>query len=197
MTRVGITGNIGSGKTTVCRVFEALGVPVIYADQVGRQLLESDPVVIEAVMDLVGRESYDGGRPDRAYIASKVFHDPELLSRLNALIHPRVHKVVQEWFDQMPPETPYAIEEAALLVESGGFQLLDRMILVAAPEALRISRVMKRDGSPQTDVEARIRNQMKEELKREFCDYVIDNDGSQLLLPQVLRIHLELLSELT
>ncbi len=142
MLRIGITGNIGSGKTTVCKMFEILGVPVIYADAVGRQLLSEDPEVIAAVKELLGPESYASGKPDRSFIASRVFHDQDKLSALNSVIHPRVHQVVQDWFDQLPPDTSYAMEEAALLVESGGFRLLDRLILVTAPEEMRINRVI-------------------------------------------------------
>ncbi|MCF8236727.1 MAG: dephospho-CoA kinase [Saprospiraceae bacterium] len=194
MLRIGITGNIGSGKTTVCNLFEILGVPVIYADKVSRTLLDEDEIVKEAVKELLGPESYlSSGQPDRAFIASRVFSDKEALRALNNVIHPRVHQVVRDWFDQLPPDTPYALEEAALLVESGGFRLLDMLILVIAPEELRIDRVIYRDASKREQVEARIRNQMKEDEKRKFCDYVIVNDGTQLLLPQVHKIHMELL----
>ncbi len=193
MIKIGITGNIGSGKTTVCRIFEALHVPVIYADQVSRLLLEEDEHVMEAVIELLGSSSYVEGIPDRAFIASQVFGSKEKLSGLNAIIHPRVHGYIRDWFSNLPVETPYAIEEAALLIESGGFRLLDELILVTAPEDLRIQRVMARDNVKKEQVESRIHHQMKESEKRRYCDYIIRNDGKGLLLPQVLAIHEELL----
>lgn len=196
MIKLGITGNIGSGKTTVCALFEALGVPVIYADRVSRQLLEDDPTVMEAVISLLGKESYRDGIPDRAFIAAQVFGSKTKLSGLNGIIHPRVHGSIQRWFAELPADTPYAIEEAALLIESGGFRLLDELILVTAPEELRIQRVMKRDLVAREQVEARINHQMKESEKRRYCDYIIKNDGEHLLLPQVLSIHQELLAQI-
>lgn len=192
MIKIGITGNIGSGKTTVCRLFEELNVPVIYADQVSRQLLEEDEHVMEAVVQLLGAESFVNGVPDRAFIAAQVFGSKEKLTGLNNIIHPRVHGFVMDWFSNLPEETPYAIEEAALLIESGGFRLLDELILVTAPEELRIQRVMARDKVARAQVEARIQHQMKESEKRRYCDYIITNDEEALLLPQVLSIHEEL-----
>ena len=138
MLKVGVTGNIGSGKTTVCRMFESLGVPVIYADQVGRDLLEQDKTLRQEIVLLLGEQSYHEEKADRAFIAAQVFGHPERLAALNELIHPRVQQSVQIWFDSLPKETPYAIEEAALLIESGGYRLLDRLILVSAPEPIRI-----------------------------------------------------------
>ncbi|MBK7343248.1 MAG: dephospho-CoA kinase [Saprospiraceae bacterium] len=118
------------------------------------------------------------------------------MSGLNGIIHPRVHGSIQRWFAELPADTLYAIEEAALLIESGGFRLLDELILVTAPEELRIQRVMKRDLVAREQVEARINHQMKESEKRRYCDYIIKNDGEHLLLPQVLSIHQELLAQI-
>ncbi|HRW74863.1 MAG: dephospho-CoA kinase [Lewinellaceae bacterium] len=189
MLKVGVTGNIGSGKTTVCRMFESLGVPVIYADQVGRDLLEQDKTLRQEIVLLLGEQSYHEEKADRAFIAAQVFGHPERLAALNELIHPRVQQSVQIWFDSLPKETPYAIEEAALLIESGGYRLLDRLILVSAPEPIRIQRVMDRDGVLRHQVLSRMKHQLDEESKRLFCDFVIDNDGDALLLPQVWHLH--------
>ncbi|MEZ5030177.1 MAG: dephospho-CoA kinase [Saprospiraceae bacterium] len=189
MLKVGVTGNIGSGKTTVCRMFESLGVPVIYADQVGRDLLEQDKTLRQEIVLLLGEQSYHEEKADRAFIAAQVFGHPERLVALNELIHPRVQQSVQIWFDSLPKETPYAIEEAALLIESGGYRLLDRLILVSAPEPIRIQRVMDRDGVLRHQVLSRMKHQLDEESKRLFCDFVIDNDGDELLLPQVWHLH--------
>lgn len=189
MLKVGVTGNIGSGKTTVCRMFESLGVPVIYADQVGRELLEQDVTLRQEIVLLLGEQSYHEEKADRAFIAAQVFGHPERLAALNDLIHPRVQQSVQTWFDSLPKDTLYAIEEAALLIESGGYRLLDRLILVSAPEAVRIQRVMDRDGVLRHQVLSRMKHQIDEESKRLFCDYVIDNDGDALLLPQVWNLH--------
>ena len=190
---MGVTGNIGSGKSTVCKIFEALGVPVIYADQVGRKLLETDQKLQNDIVRLLGSESYRNEEPDRAYIASRVFSDPALLDKLNQLVHPLVQKEVQDWFGKQDPFHPYAIEEAALLIESRGYKQLDRLILVTAPESLRIHRVMKRDGVTMDKVKERIVHQMPEYQKRMFCDYLIVNDSEQLLIPQVVEIHQKLM----
>jgi dephospho-CoA kinase len=187
--KVGITGGIGSGKTTVCRIFESLGIPVYYADDRAKQLMVEDEVLRGQIQNLFGAEAYlPDGNLNRQYIASQAFSQPHLLQRLNALVHPAVAKDSLAWHEQQSG-VPYTLKEAALLYESGSDQSLDKIITVTAPEALRIQRVMQRDGSDEAAVRARIDKQMPEEEKVKRADYVIYNDGKQLLLPQIQRIH--------
>lgn len=188
MLKVGITGGIGSGKSTVCRVFEWLGIPVYYADDRAKQLMTEDEALRSKIRLLLGEEAYlPDGSLNRAHIAGIVFSDAVMLRKLNALVHPAVHRDGEAWHQQQT--TPYTLREAALLYESGGYMLLDRMIVVTAPEALRIERVMARDGVDRSAVEARLSRQWPEEKKVEKAHYVIVNDGSRPILPQILAIH--------
>lgn len=192
MLKIGITGGIGSGKTTVCRLFETLQIPVYYADDRAKWLMEHDSHLRSAIISLLGDKAYTAERHlDRAYIASRVFSEPELLAQLNNLVHPAVWKDGEEWFSEHTTE-PYALKEAALIFESGGHRLLDGVIVVTAPEELRIARVVARDRVSEDAVRARIARQMPEEEKTKLADYIIINDGQQDLLSQVWRIHREL-----
>lgn len=192
MLKMGITGGIGSGKTTVCRMFESLQIPVYYADDRAKWLMENDKALKVAIESLLGPMAYDAnGHLQRAFIAGKVFAEPELLNKLNALVHPAVFEDGEKWFAEHFDE-PYALKEAALIFESGGNRLLDGVIVVTAPEPLRIARVVARDGVEEEAVKARIARQMPEEEKVKLADYIIINDGQQDLLPQVWRIHREL-----
>jgi len=190
---VGLTGGIGSGKTMVGEVFRYLGTPVFKADDAGRILLDTDPEVIHKVGALFGGEVYRKGYLDRSIIAHEVFRDADLLSKLNEIIHPRVRQAFEEWVDERSSD-PYVIMEAAIIFESGSDQYLDAVIAVSAPEDLRIQRVVERDRVEAESVKIRIRNQWPEASILRKADYVIFNDGTQLVLPQVLRIH-ELLME--
>jgi dephospho-CoA kinase len=192
MLKVGITGGIGSGKSTVCRVFEWLGIPVYYADDRAKWLMVHDLHLRAAILALLGNASYhEDGTLNRTYIAEKVFQNKELLLQLNALVHPVVHRDGELW--HRVQQAPYTLREAALLYESGGFHLMDRMIVVTAPIELRIQRVMARDGVDRKDVESRIARQMAEEEKVKLADFVIHNDEVTPLLPQILEVHHKLL----
>ena len=189
--RAGITGGIGSGKTTVCRLFETLGVPVYYADDWAKWLLNHDPDLKRGVTAIFGPQAYSAaGEYDRAYVAGVVFANPPKLEALNALAHPAVEKHSRAWHEeQAAAGHPYTLKEAALLVESGSQRFLDRLIVVAAPEALRIRRVMQRDGLSEEQVRARLKNQMPEAEKIRLADFVVTNDGQHPLIPQVWKIH--------
>jgi dephospho-CoA kinase len=189
MLKIGITGGIGSGKTTICKIFETLNIPIYYADDRAKWLMTNDNTVKNAVIENFGDNAYlPDGQLDRAYIANIVFQNQAKLSVLNNIVHPAVQEDGENWFSQHK-NAPYAIKEAALLVESGGYKHLDKLIVVTAPVALRIERVMQRDRASEADVRARMAKQMPEEEKVKFADFIIENDGEKLLLPQVLAIH--------
>jgi dephospho-CoA kinase len=187
MLRVGLTGGIGSGKSTVCAVFETLGIPVLYADREARWLMENDAELIAGVKGLFGEEAYAEKQLQRAYVASQVFGRPERLEELNALVHPAVWRHGDSWFSHQLG--PYAIKEAALFFESGSALQMDVMIGVYAPDALRIQRTMARDNATREDVVARILRQMPQDEKISRCDHVIINDDVRAVLPQVLALH--------
>ena len=188
MQKIGITGNIGSGKTTVCRIFEALGIPVYYADARAKRLMVENVELRAGIEVLFGAESYrSDGSLHRAHIAQRAFADKSLLSQLNALVHPAVRADAERWHRLQT--APYTLHEAALTYETGGDQRLDRVIVVAAPEALRLARVVDRDGANETEVRARMQHQMPEDEKVARADFVVQNDGRRLLIPQVLDIH--------
>lgn len=193
MLSVGITGGIGSGKTFVCKIFESLGVPVYYADERAREILAHHPVAIQRVKALLGEEAYDAnGIPNRKWIAAQVFNHPDQLAALNAIIHPLVFEDHADWL-KTHQHFPYVLKEAALLVETGSYRMLDKLIVVAAPEDLRIRRVMQRDGVSREEVEVRMRNQLPEEEKLQLADYVIENVSEASTRSRVAHIHAQLL----
>lgn len=197
MLKVGVTGNMGSGKSLVCRILEHLGVPVFYADDEAKRLMRDDLRLRTAIKGLLGKEAYHAdGTLNRTFIAQKVFQDERLLEALNSLVHPRVRESLFDWFDALEPETIYAVEEAALIFESGGYLELDWIIMVSAPESLRVERVMQRDGCSRQEALRRMARQWPEDKKIILSNDVIYNDGSLLLLPQVLEIHHKLSSDL-
>ena len=189
--RVGITGGIGSGKTTVCRMFEALGIPVYYADERAKWLISNDETLKNGIVDLLGPEAYTAeGAYDRAYVARIVFSDAEKLKSLNALVHPAVEADSRRWHEaQCRAGLSYTLKEAALMIESGSHRHLDRLIVVTAPEALRIRRVMERDSVAEEQVRSRMAHQLPEADKIALADFVIRNDGELPLIPQVWQIH--------
>jgi len=190
MKVVGITGGIGSGKTTVARVFASMSIPVFNSDAEGRRVLDNDARVIEAVKQLLGEEVYlSDGKADRKAIASKVFADPAQLENLNAIIHPAVKRSTQAWVMSLPASTTYCLKEAAILFESGAASQCDHVIAVRAEDAIRIQRIMERDGVSHAEVEVRMKNQWSQEKVTALSDYVVDNSGEQSLIQQVVSIH--------
>ncbi len=188
--QIGITGGIGSGKSLVCKIFNALGVPTYDADSRAKMVMTTDGILVEAIKKEFGILSYDAkGTLNRQYLASTVFNQPEKLKRLNELVHPRVALDYEQWVHTQA-DVKYVLKEAALLFESGSYQALHKVIVVTAPETLRIQRVLQRDphrGAEQT--REIIRNQMGEDEKIRRADYVITNDETTLLIPQVLNLH--------
>lgn len=194
MITVGITGGIGSGKTTVCRIFEFLHVPVYYADLRARQLMTDHPELVADIIHEFGKEAYQSdGSLNREYLANEVFGNEERLRKLNSLVHPRVWEDSANWFRKHSGHA-YVLYEAAILFESGSYKMLDKTIHVSAPEDVRIDRVMNRDNVSGQDVKARMKHQMKEEEKAARADYIINNDGKHSIIVQVLAIHKELLA---
>jgi dephospho-CoA kinase len=193
--KVGITGGIGSGKTTVCRIFESLGMPVYYADQMAKHIMIHDVNVKQKIKQLLSPEAYfANGRPNRPFIASKVFTDPALLQKLNEIVHPAVHDDFEMFYQKYKNETPYVINEAALLVENGSYQRFDVLIVVTCPEEIRVERILKRDKTTRDEVLRRIKNQLPEEEKVKPAHYIIDNSGKHALIPQVWNVHQALLA---
>jgi dephospho-CoA kinase len=196
--RVGLTGGIGSGKSTVCRIFESIGIPVYDADYWAKWLISNDPDLKSALIELLGTSAYlPDGSYNRGFVASKVFTDRKLLDQLNQLVHPAVARHGLEWHQSQDSRLPYTLKEAALMIESGSHRELDFLIVVTAPEVLRVERVMQRDGVEAEAVYARIRNQMPESEKVDLADFIIENDGNRLLTPQVWAIHRDLVSQKT
>jgi len=192
--KIGITGNIGSGKTTVCKIFETLGIPVYYADIEAKRLMIENTHVVEKIKLLFGLKAYlEDGSLDRKYISEVVFNNPQVLSKLNYIVHPAVREDSERWA-KAQKGAAYVLKEAALLVESDSYKDLDKLIVVTAPIETRIQRVMKRDHVNKEAVLAREKNQMSEDKKIELADYKINNDGTEALIPQIHKIHQELLS---
>ncbi len=193
MLRIGLTGGIGSGKSTVAALFELQGIPVYRADDAAKRLLNEDPALKAEVIRLFGPESYTPEGLNRAHLSRQAFSNPELLSALNNLVHPATIRDARAWMQQQAG-APYALKEAALIFETASDEGLDKVIGVYAPAAMRIHRVMERDGVSRDEVISRMNRQISETIKMRLCDYVIRNDGSELLIPQVMQLHETLLA---
>jgi dephospho-CoA kinase len=187
MLKVGITGGIGSGKSTIAKIFEVLGIPVYYADDAAKRLMNEDDALKEKIEKAFGEETYNNGLLNRAYLSSVVFNSPEKLELLNSIVHPATIADADKWMQQQ--NTPYVLKEAALIFESGSNKKLDKVIGVFTPAEQRIQRVMQRDNISEEAVKARMSKQMNEDEKMRLCDYVINNDEQEMVIPQVLKIH--------
>ena len=191
--KIGITGGIGSGKSTVCKIFEVLGIPVYYADDRAKWLMNNDKKLIEGVKSVFGNEAYHDGTLNRPFIADIVFNDKSKLAELNALVHPAVFQDGVAW-NEANANAPYTLKEAAILFESGSYLTVDKIITVFTPKEIRIKRVLMRDDTTREAIEARMDKQMPEEEKIERSDFVIHNDDEHSLIEQVLKIHTEILN---
>jgi dephospho-CoA kinase len=190
MLKIGITGSIGAGKSTVAGIFKILGVPVFDADATAKSILNSDPELREQIIEAFGLETYKNGLLDRKYLATLVFNNPDQLAKLNALVHPATIKAADTWAKHWEEQgSAYIVKEAALLFEAGTNIGLDFIIGVTAPEDLRIARVMTRDHVTREEVLKRMQHQLDDTKKMERCDIVIDNNEKALLIPQVLTLH--------
>ncbi len=192
MLTIGLTGGIGSGKSTVGRIWASLGIPVYEADAAAKRLMTDDPGLVQAITERFGAASYaPNGQLDRSFLAQRVFSDPAALADLNRLVHPAVAADFARWAERQ--SAPYVVEEAAVLIESGAADQSDLVVVVTAPEALRIARVMERDGSTRRQVEARIAAQLPERDRLAAADFVLVADDLQPLIPQVEALHRQLL----
>lgn len=191
MLKIGITGNIGSGKTTVSRIFEVLGIPVFYADAAAKDVMVKDEMLISAIKDAFGNDSYlADGSLNRKHIANIVFNDEKELAVLNSIVHPAVFRAFDTWVKQCK-NVPYVLKEAALLFESDSYKMCDKSIMVTAPLQMRIQRVAARDGLSEAEIMNRESKQFSEDKKVKLADYVIKNDNTELVIPQVLKLHHE------
>ncbi|WP_443939699.1 dephospho-CoA kinase [Pedobacter sp. MW01-1-1] len=196
MYKVGITGGIGSGKTTVCKVFEVLGIPIFYADTVAKEIMVTDAQLIEDVKIAFGKESYfDDGKLNNKHIASIVFSNKAELAKLNAFVHPAVFRAYDAWEKAIDPTIPYTLKEAAVLFESGSYKLCDTTILVTAPLELKVSRVMQRDQVSAEQVKARMDKQMSDEDKVKMAEHFIMNDEQHSIIEQVMALHRQFVTQ--
>ena len=187
MLRIGLTGGIGSGKSTVARIFSVLGIPVYDADSSSKRLMTENKELKKKIIENFGKESYTGDILNRKYLSEQVFSDYKKTELLNSIVHPATIKDAEEWMKKQ--NAPYIIKEAALIFESGSNKFLDKVIGVSSPISLRMERTMKRSNITSEQVKERMALQMDEKEKLRLCDYVIINDEQQMLIPQVLLLH--------
>ncbi|PZP49450.1 MAG: dephospho-CoA kinase [Pseudopedobacter saltans] len=188
---IGLTGGIGSGKSTVAKIFQVLGIPIFDADSTAKNIMNENESLKKKLMDTFGNDTYQDGKLNRQYLASIVFSDPYKLELLNSLVHPATIQAAKDWMHLQT--APYTIKEAALLFESGTAGDLDFVIGVYTPKNIRMQRVAARDNAQYEDIQKRMHNQLNEEMKMKLCDFVILNDEKQLLTDQVLILHKKLL----
>ena len=191
MLKVGLTGGIGAGKSTVAHVFEVLGIPVYHADQEAKRLMQTNPSLIDKIKIAFSEKAYVEGILDRKFLSSLVFNDNQKLELLNSIVHPFTIQDGKEWMEKQ--NSPYAIKEAALIFESGSQGEFDSIIGVFAPPAMRIHRTIQRDHVEREKVLNRMEKQLDENIKMKLCDHVLINNEQTLLIPQVISLHEKLL----
>ena len=188
MLQIGITGGIGSGKSTVCEIFKVLGVPVYDADSRAKMLMTEDSALVNKIIQSFGEEAYlSDGVLNRDYLAQHVFSNKSQLEKLNGLVHPAVGIDYKKWSSEQ--NAPYVIKEAALLIESGSYKQLDKLVVVSSPMELRIERIQQRDPfRSKQEIEGIIKNQLSDEERESYADYILKNDENELLIPQVTEL---------
>jgi dephospho-CoA kinase len=185
-TMIGLTGGIGSGKSVVAKIFTTLGIPVFNADEAAKVMMQSNPEMKAKLIEQFGTSIYNASGLQKGKLAEIVFNDPFQLQLLNAIVHPVTIQAAKDWAAKQT--TSYVIKEAALIFESGAADGLFKVIGVTAPLSLRIHRVMQRDGVSKEQVEARMQHQISDTIKMRLCDYVIQNNNQEMLIPQVLEL---------
>jgi dephospho-CoA kinase len=186
LLKIGLTGGIGSGKSVVARIFETIGIPVYYADDAARKLMNSSEKIKTAVIKNFGEQAYSNKELDRKYLAKIVFNNKKKLDLLNSIVHPVTISDAEQWMKKQ--KSPYIIKEAALLFESKAADNLDYVIGVYAPQHIRVKRVMQRDMLTSDEVMKRINHQLDEDQKMKLCDFIIKNNEVELIIPQVLEL---------
>lgn len=194
MIVVGLTGGIGSGKTTVAKQFELLGIPIYIADEEAKKLMNRSKIIKRKLIELFGNEAYVDNQLNRAFIADIIFKNKEYLQKMNAIIHPRVAKHFNKWMQKQ--SAPYVLKEVAILFENGGYEFCDYVITVIAPKKLRLSRLLKRDNTTKDKIEAIIKNQWTDEQKVKLSQFVITNEDLENTKKQVVKVHNQLLKTL-
>ncbi len=192
MKIIGLTGGIGSGKTTVANMFAELGVPIYIADVEAKKLTNSSKLIRTKLIDLLGDSTYVGSNLNSSYVADKIFNDSDLLQSVNNIIHPQVAAHFKKWAAEQ--NATYVIKEAAILFENGSYKNCDSVILVTAPKKLRISRLLTRDNSTEKEIEQRMNNQWSDSKKQKLADFIIKNIEIETTRKQVANIHKTLLS---
>ena len=187
MLKIGLTGGIGSGKSTVAKVFQTLGIPVYYADDAAKELMNNNEGLKQQIILHFGEDVYENKVLNRKLLAQKVFNNPTQLHLLNSLVHPATIQAAEDWFVQQ--KAPYCIKEAALIFESGSQQNLDFVIGVYTPTTIRLQRVMHRNKATKEEVQQRMDKQIDETIKMRLCDFVVTNNEQELLIPQVMALH--------
>ena len=187
MLKIGLTGGIGSGKSTVAKVFQTLGIPVYYADDAAKELMNNNEGLKQQIILHFGEDVYENKVLNRKLLAQKVFNNPTQLHLLNSLVHPATIQAAEDWFAQQ--KAPYCIKEAALIFESGSQQNLDFVIGVYTPTTIRLQRVMHRNKATKEEVQQRMDKQIDETIKMRLCDFVVTNNEQELLIPQVMALH--------
>ncbi|SIQ59455.1 dephospho-CoA kinase [Maribacter ulvicola] len=193
MKIIGLTGGIGSGKSTVAAMFKELGIPVYDSDARAKYLMNTSDIVIEQLIMLLGEEAFEKGKLNRRYIADKVFKDPAILEKLSGIVHPVVRQDFVDWTKKQ--DACYVIQETALLYENNSQELYDEVILVTAPKEMRIDRVCARDNSTRQQVEARMNNQLGDAAKMKLANFIIDNTNLVSTRENVLQVHASILAD--
>jgi len=189
--KLGVTGGIGSGKTSVCKVFTVLGIPVFSADRIARKIMDSDEGIIRQINSIAGKDLYSNGCLDRMALASLIFNNNTLLDKVNSLVHPVVFDHFFAW--EKNQTAPYVIMEAAILFESGASKLVDKIATIVAPVEERVSRVTLRSKLTRQQVLERMKNQLDDESRIKLSDYVIYNSENDMVIPAILEIHEDIL----
>ncbi|GAL65748.1 dephospho-CoA kinase [Jejuia pallidilutea] len=194
MTVVGLTGGIGSGKTTVAKTFKTLGIPVYIADVEAKKLMNRSKIIKRKLIALLGEDTYVDGKLNRPYVANIIFNDATVLKKMNAIVHPKVASHFKRWANKQ--NAPYVIKEVAILFENGGHKACDYVITVTAPKALRIERLLKRDNTSKEKIEAIMKNQWSDSKKVKLSDFVIVNKTLEKTMAQVVKVHKQILKRI-